>query len=323
MVRKGHIRAFLIFVIAVGALQYITKLREIASTVPKEIAATPGFLTDSLSRKSDPKYTSRKELGPIFYNVYIPEDDTEKQENALRIINEQMQQRGVSDPHSKVLYILIGSPNITDDFCQPNCHRQNYFKTGGEVNTLQSLYEYCQENPKKLVTYLHDKGSFHHTEHNEVTRRTATKAALDCRSEMAKHPDFSPFNVCTGLLVILPQYLSNANMWTAKCSYIRNLLPPKDYETAMQRMYNETLLHPVLGATKYACLKPIHWKDNHLGLGRYAYERWVWSHPDVIPADVIPMMKINFTNFPQVWRPRLGRSLKGSPKRMALDRYVL
>ena len=88
----------------------------------------------------------------------------------------------------------------------------------------------------------------------------------------------------------------------------------------MQQMYNNTLLHPVLGSTKYACLRPIHWNDNHLGLGRYAYERWVWSHPDLVPADIIPMMRINFTKFPQDWKPRLGRSLKGSPKRMALDK---
>jgi hypothetical protein len=108
-------------------------------------------------------------------------------------------------------------------------------------------------------------------------------------------------------------------MWTAKCSYIRNLLPPKDYEPAMQRMYNDTLFRPVNNPQNHTChLQPIHFKDNHLGLGRYAYERWVWSHPNVIPGDVIPPVKINASQFPPVWQPRLSRSLKGSPKRMAL-----
>jgi len=71
-----------------------------------------------------------------------------------------------------------------------------------------------------------------------------------------------------------------------------------------------------------SCLQPISAKENHLGLGRYAYERWVWSHPDVIPADVIPMGKINVTEFPPTWTPSFRRSLMGSPKRMGLHRGI-
>lgn len=262
-------------------------------------------------------------LGPIFYNVFIPENDAGRQENALRIVKEQMLQRRWSDPslqNTPIWYTIIGSSNMTNEDCHPSCQRIAYLKKGDEVNTLQSLWEYCQDHSDKLVTYIHNKGSFHHTDHNEHTRRTATKSALDCRNEMVKSPDMSPYNVCAGTMIILPQYLCQANMWSAKCSYVRNLYSPKSYATVIQRMYKETLLHPTLSQEHYSCLRPIHLKDNHLGLGRYAYERWVWSHPDVVPADVIPMGHLNFTEFPPQWRPMLSRSLKGSPKRMHLHK---
>jgi hypothetical protein len=266
---------------------------------------------------------NRHRIGPIFYNVYLPSEDLEKLQNALRIVEEQMRQRKWSDPslQSPVWYTLIGSTtssssNLTD-LCGPNCRQIGHVTEGDEVNTLQALWEYCQDHPEQLISYIHDKGSFHSTENNEKTRRTATKSALDCRTEMMKQPDLSQFNVCAGTMIVLPQYLCQANMWTAKCKYIRDLVRPTGYATAMQDFYDHVILSSEVQST---CLRPITMKDNHLGLGRYAYERWVWSHPNVIPADVIPMRKVNFSEFPPTWTPALGRSLKGSPKRMALDR---
>jgi hypothetical protein len=301
-------------ILLVGVLQYawVYSLlhNSISTSSQREENSDQGLILQKNSNR----------LGPIFYNIFIPENDTAKQENALRIVKEQMQQRMLSEPslQSPVWYTLVGSANMTG--CQPNCREISRVSQGDEVNTLQALWEYCQDHPEQLVTYLHDKGSFHFTEHNEHTRRAATKSALDCRIEMAKRSDMSTYNVCAGTMIILPQYLCKANMWSAKCSYVRNLISPKDYATSMQRMYNETLLHASLGPTRYSCLRPIHLKNNHLGLGRFAYERWVWSHPDVVPADVIPMRKINFTEFPPVWKPALSRALKGSPRRMSLHK---
>jgi hypothetical protein len=287
------------------------------------------FREDSIRTTIDKR--RKRLLGPIFYNIFIP-NESELQENAWRIVQEQMQQISWADSQhtsSRLIYNLIAPKNATiPKFCDANCCEMHArMETGNEVDTLQMLYEYCQDpthnnkDEEQLVTYMHNKGSFHATQHNENTRRTATKAALDCRVEMTNQAEVVPYNACAGTLVILPQYLCNANMWTAKCSYIRNLLPPKKYAQAMDRFYNATILHPKLRKSKkYACLQPIHWKENHLGTGRYAYERWIWSHPDVVPADVIPFKKINFTEFPPVWKPKLGRSLKGSPIRMGLNR---
>jgi hypothetical protein len=197
---RGRVKACLAILIVLGAVQYVRKLLEIAAVLSEDVDASHGFLLvgDSFFQNGNGAIEKTK-LGPIFYNVYIPEENKTKQENAFRIIREQMEQRKLSDPKSSVFYTLIGSPNnITDEFCNPNCQQLAHYPTGDEVNTLQALWDYCQSHPTELVTYIHDKGSFHHTEHNEKTRRTATKAALDCRTEMAKQHGFSPYNVCTG-----------------------------------------------------------------------------------------------------------------------------
>ena len=66
-------------------------------------------------------------LGPVFYNVYIPIDANQTTiANAKKIIQEQMMQRNWSSSEagsdtSLLLYTLIGYPNITNDFCKPNC----------------------------------------------------------------------------------------------------------------------------------------------------------------------------------------------------------
>jgi hypothetical protein len=324
--RRSWVKILLALTILAGTWHYITSFQRIFASSDTTTTNTQGVSSYLSFREESIRLTNDKRrkqlLGPIFYNIFIP-NESELQENAWRIVREQMQQRSWADPQSRLIYNLIGpkdATTTTSNLCE-NCEMHAQMETGNEVDTLQMLYDYCQQpnHENELVTYIHNKGSFHATEHNENTRRTATKSALDCRVEMSNRADV-PYNACSGTLVILPQYLCKANMWTAKCSYIRNLLPPVGYAEDMDRFYNDTILHPELGNTKYACLQPIHWKENHLGTGRYAYERWVWSHPDVIPADVIPFKKINFTEFPPVWKPRLGRSLKGSPVRMGLDR---
>ena len=99
-------------------------------------------------------------MGPIFYNVFIPDDDAEKQENAIRIIKEQMQQRSWADPSSPIKYTLIGSSDFKDDLCQP-CERDNYLKQEDEVATLQALYEYCKsQGTPECLCVQHKQASF-------------------------------------------------------------------------------------------------------------------------------------------------------------------
>ena len=265
-------------------------------------------------------------LGPIFYNFFVPFNGTE---NALRIAKEQMSERAMSaEPNSTLLYTLIGNPNITSqDFgCFSECHQREYRKVGDEIDTYQALWEYCQRHPHEIITYTHDRGSFHYTKMNEKSRRFATKAAFECRMILLQmqqdHDDRRTnhtknekpvCNICSARFNFVPQFHSSGNMWTATCSYIQHLVPPENYSSTMQTMYDATLLHPIHSqiGNKYGCLRPRNTDENHLGINRYAAERWIYSHPYLEPCDILPMdVGVAPITFPQEWIPKVQKHIK-------------
>jgi hypothetical protein len=276
-------------------------------------------------------------LGPIFYNIFIPE---KRRKPILKIIEEQIKFRNETDTEAPILYTLIGSRKVDktiQNMCQPNCTQREYLEKGNEIDTLQSLYEYCRDHPFEIVTYIHDKGSFHPSGANRKARGVGTKAALACRGLMLDHHahDMDPSNqttisyadaeakcsICAYRFYAFPVYHGRANMWSAHCSYIRNLLPPRTYETAVLDMHQDTLNHTILGPTKYACIRP--YKDSGLllGLGRYAMERWAFNHPHVVPCDALTkktMKKIKeggrfaSSNFTPILTPAPQRGAKAS-----------
>jgi hypothetical protein len=258
--------------------------------------------TTNLTDLSTTVSSTSTQLGPIFYNVYVPE---KRKKATLAIIEEQIRFRNETDPEAPILYTLIGSNKVDTSiqrFCQPNCTKREYLKKGNEIDTLQALWEYCQERPSEIVTYIHDKGSFHPSGANRKARGVGTKAALECRQLMLQHhaEDNIPAasnttnkqkkakswcSICSYRFYSFPVYHARANMWTAHCSYIRNLLPPQQYESKVLNMYESTVNHTVLGPTKYACIRPHDVTRRFLGLERYAMERWALNHPDVQPCD--------------------------------------
>jgi hypothetical protein len=249
-------------------------------------------------------HKKKVQLGPIFYNFFVP-NTPELTANAIKIAAEQQLERETTAQNTTLLYTLIGNPNVTSDFCQPNCRQREYLKTGDEVDTYQALWKYCIQHPEEIVTYAHDRGSFHNTYSQTKSRRFGTKAAYECRPILRDTLDVC--NVCTGKFWMVPQYLSSANMWTAHCSYVRKLLAPKIYSASMQSMYDETLFHPNKTST-FSCLHPGGEEENYLGLNRYAPERWIFDHPDVLPCDVLPYQLRNAPDyFPQEWTPKLRR----------------
>jgi hypothetical protein len=159
--------------------------------------------------------------GPIFYNIYVP--PTKDLSHVEQILREQLTQRNWTSPNDTILYTLIGNNNLKqtiDAMCQPNCHLRQHLPNGGdERDTLQALWDYCHNiitPPSKsdsipedtLVTYIHDKGSFHPTESNEKSRRMGTKAALECRNLMPNNPRYC--TICTSVFHVFPQYLGSS-----------------------------------------------------------------------------------------------------------------
>jgi hypothetical protein len=150
--------------------------------------------------------------GPIFFNIFVSANKS----NIRRILAEQLLQRNETSPNATIEYILIGDNALNEEIqqtCQPNCRRRKYIESGGEVETLQALWEHCGQlthSPHKdvLVTYLHNKGSFHPTTSNEKARRMGTKSALDCRLLMASSP--RQCTICTSAFHVFPQYLGSS-----------------------------------------------------------------------------------------------------------------
>jgi IS1 family transposase len=273
------------------------------AVVPTRIATTTETIVH-VPVDEEEMHKKQVQFGPIFYNFFVP-NTPELTAHAIQIAIEQQLERERTAKNTTLLYTLIGNPNMTSDFCQPNCRQREYLKTGDEVDTYQALWKYCIQHPEKIITYTHDRGSFHNTRSQKRSRRFGTKSAYECRPIL--RDNLEACNVCTSKFSMYPQYLSSANMWSAHCSYVRKLLAPKIYSASMQSMYDETLFHPNKTST-FGCLHPKGKEENHLGLNRFAPERWIFDHPDVLPCDILPFsLKEAPADFPQEWTPKLRR----------------
>lgn len=234
----------------------------------------------------------------IFYHIFVP---PKNHKNALRIVQEQLDQLYQSLEQLTVnrnffpatmYYTTIGdlprelsAGNLVQ--CRKpklQCQHLQHFKQGSETVTLHSLYEYCRvAGPDKIVTYLHSKGSFHHHKVNERWRKHLTGAALhyDCVNETSRSNN--QCDVCG--LYFYTQWTNfyPGNMWTAKCSYIQQLIHPKTFT-----IRQEEAISALLWLRYKGFLTSILFDDrlDRFGLERYSMEHWIASHPDIRPCDI-------------------------------------
>jgi hypothetical protein len=151
--------------------------------------------------------------GPIFYNVYVP--DT-KIENVKIIVSEQLEEYKAMDPNSTIVYTLIANKHadtiegLINSTC-PTCQQRTKVSHGDEVDTLQAVWEYCSSDAvpstitnDTLVSYIHNKGSFHPSKMNGRARRRGTRCTLSCRQQMPSNPNLC--NMCTSVFRVVPQY---------------------------------------------------------------------------------------------------------------------
>lgn len=219
----------------------------------------------------------------IFYNIFIPPGE---EQNALRIVKEQLDARA-SQKHlanTKLYYTRIGDLNAPLPSCH-NCVELQAVEEGNEVLTLQSMYEYCQSNVADRVIYIHNKGSFTRNPSNELLRKILTKAAFspEC-SQKPLRDEHNEFDICSAHFTVFPIAHTIGNIFVAECDYVKKLIPPMQYEDAKRAVLRKAR-HGLLAE------KPSHkmmYQFGHawLGLGRYAAEHWVYSHPSVRPSDV-------------------------------------
>ena len=177
-----------------------------------------------------------------------------------------------------------------------DCELMEHYESGYEDLTLQRLYEYCtttdnddDERWRDRVTYIHNKGSFHEGRGQDSWRYHGTLAALHDKCGLlsllghdSNDDDNSLCNVCALLFTPFPALHAPGNFWTTTCSFVKRLIPPKEFAQAME-LFMENTVFPM--AKKGEILMNFYSKQpSRLGLDRFAMEHWIGSHPYVRPC---------------------------------------
>lgn len=224
-----------------------------------------------------------------------------------------------------------------------NCTRSRYVRQGSEMLTLQSMWEYCSSSydDDRLVTYIHSKGSYHPSTLNDNFRIMAMTAVTsnECQSipyqKQQQQNDSQPrrsCNVCTGRFTPFPHYHPTGNFFVASCKYVRELIPPIEFERRMEDLMNYVLMgkqnkhddgdddrNQVEKDAAVNIPKPTfqQYRNGYsIGTKRFANEHWVSSYlPTFDPCDVVPLphYKIGYKNLPLAVQPFVDDDVENGP----------
>jgi hypothetical protein len=220
------------------------------------IAMIPCIIHFGLRMKNVESILTSSNRIAVFYNVFTK---TNKDVGFVQsIVQEQMAHLL---PKHEVFVRSIGIQFNISNTTLLLCHDE----VGDEVGTLTLLWEYCKEHPNSKAVYIHTKGSFSTHERNNILRKFITRGALS--QECANAP--SHCNVCSSRMTPVPHPCTPGNMWLAKCNYIVKLIHPMNFTEAMANLFCGSS-HP----------------EPCVGMGSYAAEHWVHSHPTVMPCDL-------------------------------------
>ena len=241
----------------------------------------------------------------IFYNLFIPKDPVEAQV-AISVLTEQLGQvssslkeltNKKSTSQSAILYYnLIGNDATftaeeINALCRKlhpdlECKQVGFYEQASEAVTLQDIHDFCRQtdtNEGTRVTYIHSKGSYHQTLVNMNWRREMTNSVLhpDCQ-----YPPDDRCDVCGSSFYTRFSTIYPGNMWTAKCSYVRNLLSPREGGE-----YDDKKIESVAKFLKYRLWGKLHStlledRIDYFGLGRYRLEHWIGSHSSIRPCEL-------------------------------------
>jgi hypothetical protein len=146
-----------------------------------------------------------------------------------------------------IFYNTIGKEGVLDpahmaSICAEHnnvlCIHLKHYNEGFEELTLQSLYDYCQYNSDSddRVVYMHNKGSYH-SAYGEADRlrRHLTMAVTN---EMCLKPPDDSCSACGLRFFTVWSMQFPGNFFTAKCSYVRKLISPKDFTERLTAVFD-------------------------------------------------------------------------------------
>ena len=267
--------------------------------------------------------SSSKPRTVIFFNTYIHPNRTLEGQKIIRDQLWRINKQPLLED-TDIYYTRFGDINTTawpETECvgrrkKRKCHQIKAVEKGDEVDAIQAVYEYCLQNNEDRVVYMHSKGSFTPTESNDRLRRFLMEAILS--DECLNMPNDGSCSTCSTQFQPFPIFHYVGNMLVAECSYVKKLIPPKDFEKAKRRvvdtLFNATSPslslstnitnepNPIVYVTKIeGGDNPIEFqfRKKHvdqiqsepcLGINRYAMEHYFLSHPEAKPCEVFSKM---------------------------------
>lgn len=279
-----------------------------AKDLYKNVSRATALSATQAETKPLPTFTARfphddKGSLVIFYNIYMNPSNIE---NSVAIVQEQLSDRDAAPlaAAAPLFYVTIGAPNVAIENCT-DCHHLRHYEKGSEGNTLQYVYDHCVDYPNDMIVYLHNKGSFTNTEQNARLRFHLSKAIFSQHC-LELNGDYTS---CSAKSAVTPFFGHPGNMFTAKCEYVRKLIPPRDFNEAKKRVLSSMLDdEPQIADFMKLGGKP--WameRTSWLGIGRYAMEHWICSHPSAMPAQVYPAARFSYKmkDVSKRWVPRM------------------
>jgi hypothetical protein len=235
----------------------------------------------------------------VFYNAYIAPDFVYAG-LGQRLVEEQLQQVANSYAASAndlvVHTTVIGQPldaTWLHHVCasagryQLTCAEPLHYAEADEIVTLTRLHNYCREHADQSVIYLHNKGSLHPGNKGQDRWRRTMTAATTSQQCLAPPLEVGvgQCSACGMLFQTLPALHFPGNMWSAKCSYINQLLSPNDFRTRHRIVDEWVNTQLQIGIfMQRGGLFPM--ERHYTGRERYVAEHWLGSHPDLLPCDV-------------------------------------
>jgi len=232
----------------------------------------------SLSKFSHSTLVSRGNRGlelHAFYNVFW-------NSGTPRIAQEQLSWLESSGIKIDALHVFAFGTNLSgleriEKWTSAPVVYEQLSPIGNEEVTLAALHRFCTVAELKgksvFVLYFHPKGSFHPSIRNEKYRQAVGHYVLrkpqGCLSAMA----LQSCDACSLRFSEYPHAHFPGNMWWANCSYISMLYAPDIPRTE---------------------LKSAKLPEYCIGLGRFASEHWIGSHPQLRPCDCFPVTEDAF-----------------------------
>lgn len=249
----------------------------------------------------------------VFFHIAIPED---RKAEALHTLRTQLEvlAMGQYDIISRsyrrnqrqviLYYSIAGDASKASDITKLVCGSKRnvtcrslggFDSINANGQTLQHLHNYCLANPLKNVTYLSNQmPGLHGDNRTEVHSLQKIRAYTTAVTSNMCLKSRETCNVCGSEFYPLPFNHFVGNMFTATCKYVRELLPPPQFERAMNDAVGDTLVSQLRGTMTTELFK---FTPQILGLEQYSVEHWIGSHPDFQPCDVAPVKRSWFPLF--------------------------